>query len=117
MEFAELAALIRMSHKYHVEDVHARAMHHLKLYFTNDLSTWDTAGADGNIFLHITPPDALAAVVRDEPGGGRADGVTLGVAAPREARDRAARARRRWLPARQGHAVPREQSRAPRARA
>ncbi|KAH9923953.1 uncharacterized protein BXZ73DRAFT_50707 [Epithele typhae] len=62
MEFAELAALIRMSHKYHVEDVHARAMHHLKLYFTNDLTTWDTAGADGNAFLHITPPDALAAV-------------------------------------------------------
>ena len=62
MEFAELAALVRMSHKYHVEDVHARAMHHLKLYFTNDLATWDTAGADGNLFLHITPPDALAAV-------------------------------------------------------
>ncbi|KAI0747641.1 hypothetical protein C8Q80DRAFT_688169 [Daedaleopsis nitida] len=62
MEFAELAALIRMSHKYHVEDVHSRAMHHFKLYFTNDLSTWDSAGADGNIFLHITPPDAIAAV-------------------------------------------------------
>ena len=54
MEFAELAALIRMSHKYHVEDLHTRAMHHLKLYFTNELSTWDTAGADGNVFLHIT---------------------------------------------------------------
>ena len=46
MEFAELAALVRMSHKYHVEDVHARAMQHLKLYFTNDLTTWDAAGAD-----------------------------------------------------------------------
>ena len=62
MEFAELAALVRMSHKYHVEDVHARAMQHLKLYFTNDLTTWDAAGADGNLFLHITPPDAIAAV-------------------------------------------------------
>ncbi|KAJ2986772.1 hypothetical protein NUW54_g9638 [Trametes sanguinea] len=29
MEFSELAALIRMSHKYHVEDLHTRAMHHL----------------------------------------------------------------------------------------
>ncbi|EJF62583.1 hypothetical protein BD309DRAFT_1016669 [Dichomitus squalens] len=62
MEFAELAALIRMSYKYHVEDVHSRSMHHLKLYFTNDLSTWDSAGADGNLFVHITPPDAIAAV-------------------------------------------------------
>ena len=62
MEFAELAALIRMSHKYHVEEVHSRSMHHLKLYFTNDLSTWDSAGADGNLFLRITPPDAIAAV-------------------------------------------------------
>ncbi|KAH9890667.1 hypothetical protein C8Q73DRAFT_667497 [Cubamyces lactineus] len=62
MEFVELAALIRMSHKYHVEDLHSRAMHHLKLYFTNDLAVWDTAGVDGNLFLHITPPDAIAAV-------------------------------------------------------
>ena len=62
MEFAELAALVRMSHKYHVEEVHSRAMHHLKLYFTNDLHTWDSAGADGNLFLRITPPDAIAAV-------------------------------------------------------
>ncbi|KAI0350248.1 hypothetical protein OH77DRAFT_1514520 [Trametes cingulata] len=62
MEFSELAALIRMSHKYHVEDLHTRAMHHLKLYFTNDLAVWDTAGVDGNLFLHITPPDAIAAV-------------------------------------------------------
>ncbi|KAI0637381.1 hypothetical protein C8Q77DRAFT_1050998 [Trametes polyzona] len=62
MEFAELAALIRMSHKYHVEDLHSRAMHHFKLYFTNDLAVWDTAGVDGNLFLHITPPDAIAAI-------------------------------------------------------
>ncbi|CDO74887.1 hypothetical protein BN946_scf185004.g37, partial [Trametes cinnabarina] len=62
MEFSELAALIRMSHKYHVEDLHTRAMHHFKLYFTNDLAVWDTAGIDGNLFLHITPPDAIAAV-------------------------------------------------------
>ncbi|KAL7283054.1 hypothetical protein ACG7TL_002478 [Trametes sanguinea] len=62
MEFAELAALIRMSHKYHVEDLHTRAMHHFKLYFTNDLAVWDTAGIDGNLFLHITLPDAIAAV-------------------------------------------------------
>ncbi|KAI1788492.1 hypothetical protein LXA43DRAFT_640779 [Ganoderma leucocontextum] len=62
MEFAELAALVRMSHKYHVEDLHSRSMHHLKSYFTNELSTWDSAGADGNLSLHITPPDAIAAV-------------------------------------------------------
>ncbi|KAI0668527.1 hypothetical protein C8Q78DRAFT_1081384 [Trametes maxima] len=62
MEFAELAALIRMSHKYHVEDLHSRAMHHFKLYFTNDLAVWDTAGVDGNLFLHITPPDAITAI-------------------------------------------------------
>ena len=62
IEFAELAALVRMSHKYHVEDLHSRSMHHLKSYFTNDLSTWDSAGADGNVSLHITPPDAIAAV-------------------------------------------------------
>ncbi|KAH9857656.1 hypothetical protein C2E23DRAFT_719736 [Lenzites betulinus] len=62
MEFAELAALVRMSHKYHVEDLHSRAMHHLKLYFTNDLSVWDTAGVDGNLFLHITPQDAITAI-------------------------------------------------------
>ena len=67
MEFVELAALIRMSHKYHVEEVHSRSMHHLKLYFTNDLTTWDDAGADGNLFQHITPPDAIA----DAPGGPR----------------------------------------------
>ena len=62
IEFAELAALIRMSHKYHVEDLHSRSMHHLKSYFTNDLSVWDVAGADGSVSLHITPPDAIAAV-------------------------------------------------------
>ncbi|KAI0831751.1 hypothetical protein BC628DRAFT_1349625 [Trametes gibbosa] len=62
MEFAELAALVRMSHKYHVEDLHSRAMHHLKLYFTNDLSVWDAAGVDGNAFVHVTPPDAITAI-------------------------------------------------------
>ncbi|KAI8999007.1 hypothetical protein BD414DRAFT_533807 [Trametes punicea] len=62
MEFSELASLVRMSHKYHVDDLHSRAMHHLKLYFTNDLAVWDSAGIDGNLFLHITPPDAITAV-------------------------------------------------------
>ena len=62
MEFAELAALIRLSHKYHVEDLHTRTLHHLKLYFTNDLAAWDAAGADGTAFLRIAPADALAAV-------------------------------------------------------
>ncbi|PIL33271.1 hypothetical protein GSI_04721 [Ganoderma sinense ZZ0214-1] len=59
--FAVLASLIRMAHKYAIQDVLDDALSRLKRYYTNDLSLWRDPDARAR-YVTATAHDAPAAV-------------------------------------------------------
>ncbi|KAM5539625.1 hypothetical protein V8D89_006734 [Ganoderma adspersum] len=49
--FHQISAVIRLAHKYHVQDVLDQAVESLQQYFTSDFGTW-TSGGGGVVRLH-----------------------------------------------------------------
>ncbi|KAI0657090.1 hypothetical protein C8Q70DRAFT_1157923, partial [Cubamyces menziesii] len=59
--FPILSALIRMSHKYGVQDIYDTALSRLKKFYTSDFETWcDVEGRKH--YVQTSPADALAVI-------------------------------------------------------
>ena len=56
--FPQISAIIRLAHKYHVQDVLDQAVLALEEYFTSDFATWDSDG----IAVAFKPRHAIAVV-------------------------------------------------------
>ncbi|KAI0761504.1 hypothetical protein BD413DRAFT_243096 [Trametes elegans] len=59
--FYSLSALIRMAHKYDVQDVYETALPRLRKYYTSDLERW-LKPCDRNPYVETTVLDALAVI-------------------------------------------------------
>ncbi|TFK89933.1 hypothetical protein K466DRAFT_544302 [Polyporus arcularius HHB13444] len=67
----ELSSVVRLSHKYQVEDLQSQALSALQMYFTDSFAQWDTVESD----YPFDPPEATAgievvhlATLTDTPG-------------------------------------------------
>ena len=61
VDFAVVAALVRLGHKYAITDVYEEALARLSAHYSSDLDRWRRCRA-GNSSLRTTPQDAMTVV-------------------------------------------------------
>ncbi|EJF57994.1 hypothetical protein DICSQDRAFT_68002, partial [Dichomitus squalens LYAD-421 SS1] len=65
--FPVISALIRMTHKYAVEEFLEEALSRLQKYYTNDFSAWRDRAARGTRYVHVEDNDALGVYLARTP--------------------------------------------------